>query len=61
VLGDPRVAVTWLVNELRTFADGIQKTHIVTTGTCVIPFVIAPGDALRMDFGDFGSVEAQIS
>jgi 2-keto-4-pentenoate hydratase len=61
VLGDPRVAVTWLVNELCTFGDGVQKTQIVTTGTCVIPFAIAPGDALRMDFGDFGSVEARIA
>ena len=23
VLGDPRIALTWLVNELRTYADGI--------------------------------------
>jgi 2-keto-4-pentenoate hydratase len=61
VLGDPRVAVTWLVNELRTFGDGVQQGQIVTTGTCVIPVAIAPGDSLRMDFGDFGSVEATIS
>ncbi|MCM3878935.1 MAG: hypothetical protein ND807_02395 [Vicinamibacterales bacterium] len=61
VLGDPRVAVTWLVNELRTFGDGIQKGQIVTTGTCVIPVAIAPGDTFRADFGEFGSVEARIT
>jgi 2-keto-4-pentenoate hydratase len=61
VLGDPRVAVTWLVNELRTFADGLQAGQIVTTGTCVIPVPIASGDRFRADFGDFGSVEAHIS
>lgn len=61
VLGDPRVAVTWLVNEVCRFGDGIQQHQIVTTGTCVIPFAIAPGDQLRMDFGDFGAVEATIS
>jgi len=61
VLGDPRVAVTWLVNELRTFADGLEAGQIVTTGTCVIPVPIASGDTFRADFGDFGSVEARIS
>jgi 2-keto-4-pentenoate hydratase len=61
VLGDPRVAVTWLVNELRTFGTGVQKGQIVTTGTCVVPFVIVPGDAIRADFGELGSVDARIS
>lgn len=61
VLGDPRVAVTWLVNELRTFADGLHAGQIVTTGTCVIPVPIAAGDTFLADFGDFGSVEAQIA
>ena len=61
VLGDPRVAVTWLVNELRTFANGLEAGQIVTTGTCVIPVAIASGDTFRADFGDFGSVEARIS
>ena len=60
VLGDPRVAVTWLVNELRTFGDGVQQGQVVTTGTCVIPYAITPGDMLRADFGEFGSVEAKI-
>jgi 2-keto-4-pentenoate hydratase len=61
VLGDPRIAVTWLANELRTFGDGIQKGQIVTTGTCVIPVAIAPGDTFRADFGEFGTVEARIT
>jgi 2-keto-4-pentenoate hydratase len=57
VLGDPRVALTWLVNELRTYGDGIQTGQFVTTGTCIIPVPIAPGDTIRADFGEFGSVE----
>jgi 2-keto-4-pentenoate hydratase len=61
VLGDPRVAVTWLVNELRTFGNGLQAGQVVTTGTCVIPVPISAGDAFRADFGEFGSVEAQLS
>ena len=57
VLGDPRVALTWLVNELRTYDDGLSQGQFVTTGTCVIPVVIKPGDSIRVDFGDFGTAE----
>jgi 2-keto-4-pentenoate hydratase len=60
VLGDPRVAVTWLVNELRTFANGVHAGQLVTTGTCVIPVPIAAGDTFRADFGEFGMVEATL-
>jgi 2-keto-4-pentenoate hydratase len=60
VLGDPRVALTWLVNELRTYGDGIQAGQFVTTGTCIIPVPIAPGDTIRADFGEFGSVDVRL-
>ena len=61
VLGDPRIALTWLVNELRTYGDGIAAGQFVTTGTCVIPVVIKPGDRVRADFGNFGSVDVQLT
>jgi 2-keto-4-pentenoate hydratase len=61
VLGDPRIALTWLVNELRTFSEGIQAGQFVTTGTCVIPVPISPGDTFRADFGELGVVEATLS
>jgi 2-keto-4-pentenoate hydratase len=57
-LGDPRIALTWLVNELKTFADGLLAGEIVTTGTCITPVPIAPGDRLRADFGVLGQIEA---
>lgn len=57
-LGDPRVALTWLVNELNTFATGIMAGDIVTTGTCITPVAIAPGDHLRVDFGVLGVINA---
>ena len=61
VLGDPRVALTWLVNELRTYADGIAAGQFVTTGTCVIPVPIQRGDAVRVDFGDFGTAHVTLA
>jgi 2-keto-4-pentenoate hydratase len=60
VLGDPLVALTWLVNELRVYADGVAAGQFVTTGTCVIPVPIAPGDHIRADFGELGSVDVQL-
>jgi 2-keto-4-pentenoate hydratase len=61
VLGDPRIALTWLVNELRTYADGITAGQFVTTGTCVPPVPIKRGDTFRADFGDFGRVNAKLA
>lgn len=57
-LGDPRVALTWLANELNTFADGLLAGEIVTTGTCITPVPISPSDRLRVDFGALGKIEA---
>jgi 2-keto-4-pentenoate hydratase len=61
VLGDPRVALTWIANELSVYGDGLRAGEFVTTGTCVAPVPIAPGDRLRMDFEAFGAVEAILS
>lgn len=60
VLGDPRIALTWLVNELRTYADGIAAAQFVTTGTCVVPVPIQRGDNVRVDFGEFGTAEVKL-
>jgi 2-keto-4-pentenoate hydratase len=61
VLGDPRVALTWLVNELRTYADGISAGQFVTTGTCVVPVPIQRGDTFCADFGEFGTVDVKLA
>lgn len=58
VLGDPRVALAWLANELAAFGDGLGAGDIVITGTCVVPVPIEPGDRVRMDFGDLGAIDA---
>jgi 2-keto-4-pentenoate hydratase len=60
VLGDPRIALTWLVNELRTYLDGIAAGQFVTTGTCVVPVPINRGDRFRVDFGDIGTANVTL-
>jgi 2-keto-4-pentenoate hydratase len=61
VLGDPRVALTWIANELSTYAGGIAAGQFVTTGTCVIPPAVMPGDVFTADFGDLGTHEVRLT
>jgi 2-keto-4-pentenoate hydratase len=60
VLGDPRLALTWIANELNLHRDGLKAGEYVTTGTCVVPVPIARGDAVRADYGPLGSLTVQI-
>jgi len=56
VLGDPRVALAWLVNELGTLGQALQAGQFVTTGTCMAPLAVAPGDTVDADAGLLGRV-----
>jgi 2-keto-4-pentenoate hydratase len=56
VLGDPRVALTWLANELSRLSIILRSGQVITTGTCMVPLTIAPGDAVTADFGTIGRV-----
>jgi 2-keto-4-pentenoate hydratase len=57
VLGDPREALTWLINELSKLSVTVRAGQVVTTGTCLVPLPIVPGDRVRCDFGKLGSVD----
>ena len=61
VLGDPRLALTWLANELVDHDRCLQAGDVVMTGTCVVPVPIKTGDTVTADFGTFGSVSAQFN
>lgn len=56
VLGDPRAALCWLVNELSGLGLGLRAGEVVSTGTCMVPLEVAPGDAVEADFGVLGRV-----
>lgn len=56
VLGSPRIAMTWLANELSGLGVTLKAGQFVTTGTCLVPMVIEQGDQVMGDFGDLGSV-----
>lgn len=61
VLGDPRVALAWLANELRGLGITLKAGQVVTTGTCHPPLPIKIGDRMEVDFGELGHVSVSFS
>ncbi|NOJ39463.1 2-keto-4-pentenoate hydratase [Bradyrhizobium australiense] len=61
VLGDPRVALTWLANELRQLGVTLKAGRVVTTGTCHAPLPIQSGDFFAVNFGALGKVSVGFS
>lgn len=59
VLGDPRVALAWLANELRGLGISLRAGEVVTTGTCHPPLPIQAGDHFAVDFGVLGKVSVR--
>ena len=56
VLGDPRIALAWLINELSALGLTAKSGQVITTGTCVSPRPIAPHDTVHADFGVLGTI-----
>ena len=61
VLGDPRVALAWLANELRELGVTLRAGEVVTTGTCHPPLPIQSGDLCEADFGVMGKVSVKFA
>ncbi len=59
-LGDPRIALTWLANELNTYGLMLRAGETVTTGTCVVPFSLQAGKRYTADFGVLGALSLSI-
>jgi len=58
VLGDPRTALTWLVNELSTNGFALEAGQVITTGTCSNPIPVEPGVRVEADYGILGQITA---
>lgn len=56
VLGDPRIALAWIANELSVHGVGLKAGQVITTGTCTTPMPVGPGDSVVADFGALGRV-----
>jgi 2-keto-4-pentenoate hydratase len=59
VLGDPVEALRWLVNELTSTGRTLAAGQFVTTGACVPPIPVLPGQQVEADFGWIGRIGAR--
>lgn len=55
-LGDPVEALRWFVNEMSAIGQRIEAHHFLTTGTCVTPIPVEPGQSVQADFGWLGQM-----
>lgn len=60
-LGDPRIALTWIVNNHTLQGDFLRAGQIITTGVCGQPSPIRAGDELMADFAEFGQIKVSIT
>jgi 2-keto-4-pentenoate hydratase len=60
-LGDPSVALTWLANERAKRGPALKAGDVITTGTCITPLAIAPGDAIVAEFPGLGRVAVNLT
>lgn len=61
VLGDPRIAMTWIANELGKYGVTLKKGQYITTGTAIVPIPVKPGDSIVLDYGNFGKMEIEFA
>lgn len=60
VLGDPRIALTWLANELREHGLTLAAGQIVATGSTIVPMPVRAGITVRAELGVLGSVTVHL-
>jgi 2-keto-4-pentenoate hydratase len=61
VLGDPRLALAWLANELRGLGLTLARGQTVITGTCVKPMEVEAGDHIVADLGILGGLSIRFT
>lgn len=61
VLGDPVQALVWFVNEIGAAGQTLKAGQFVTTGACVPPIPVQPGQQVEADFGWLGRICARLS
>lgn len=60
VLGSPHAAMAWFVNEMSSLGITAKAGQVVSTGTCLVPMPISPGDHVTGDFASLGRVEVTL-
>jgi 2-keto-4-pentenoate hydratase len=55
------VALVWLVNTLSARGIALTAGQHVSTGTCMVPLAVDPGDRVNADYGMFGQIDLQLA
>jgi 2-keto-4-pentenoate hydratase len=58
-LGDPVEALRWFLGEMSAAGQRIEAGHFLTTGACVTPIAVEPGQAMEVDFGWLGAMRVR--
>ncbi len=58
-LGDPVEALRWFLGEMSAAGQRIEAGHFLTTGACVTPIAVEPGQTLEADFGWLGAMRVR--
>jgi 2-keto-4-pentenoate hydratase len=61
VLGDPVEALVWFVHEMGRAGQVVRAGEFVTTGACVPPIPVLPGQTVEGDFGWIGRITARFT
>lgn len=61
LLGDPRIALTWLANELSRLGIGLKAGDWASCGTCMVPLQIQEGDRVVAEYGVLGKIEVALA
>ncbi len=59
VLGDPVEALVWFVQEMSRAGQTVRAGQFLTTGACVPPIPVVPGQSVEADFGWIGRISAR--
>jgi 2-keto-4-pentenoate hydratase len=58
-LGDPVEALRWFLDEMSAAGQRIEAGHFLTTGACVTPIAVEPGQTLEANFGWLGTMRVR--
>ena len=50
-----------LFRSLRALGTTLEAGHVVTTGTCIVPVAVGPGDTVVADLGVLGRLSVRLS
>lgn len=61
LLGDPRIALNWLANQLSALGIGLKAGDWASCGTCMVPLQVQAGDGVVAEYGVFGRIQIEVA